>query len=245
MTIFLWILASGIAMSAIALIGSVTLLLEERTLKRLLLPLVALAAGSMLGGAVFHMIPASLAAMGSSRQVWLALMLGFALFMALEQFMHWHHCHRASSVCRSPITYLILIGDGLHNLIGGLAIAGVFLVDVRLGITAWLAAAAHEVPQELGDFGVLVHGGWPKRRALALNFLSGLTFLLGGLVTYTLSFRYDLSFLIPLAAGNFLYIAAADLVPEVNRHPSLKANAIHMACFLIGAGLMYAASVLE
>jgi zinc and cadmium transporter len=111
-------------------------------------------------------------------------------------------------------------------------------------MTAWLAAAAHEVPQELGDFGVLVHGGWSKARALTFNLLSGLTFLAGGLLTYALSFAVDVAYLIPFAAGNFLYIAAADLVPEVNRHPSLAANVLHMLSFLVGAGLMYAAAAL-
>ncbi|HEY7671684.1 MAG TPA: ZIP family metal transporter [Gammaproteobacteria bacterium] len=244
MTTFLWILGSGIVMSLIALVGSVTLLLRERTLQRLLLPLVALAAGSLIGGAVFHMIPAALAAIEPDARAWLLLVLGFVLFMGLEQFLHWHHCHRAEADCRKPLTYLILLGDGLHNFIGGLAIASTFLIDVRLGITAWLAAAAHEVPQELGDFGVLVHGGWSKGRALAFNLLSALTFLVGGLVTYALSFAVDVSYLIPFAAGNFLYIAAADLVPEVNRHPSPAANVLHMASFLIGAGLMYAAASL-
>ena len=156
MTTLLWILGSGVLMSLIALIGSVTLLLSERTLERLVLPLVALAAGSLIGGALFHMIPASLATIEPQTNVWLMLLLGFTLFMALEQLLHWHHCQRADAACRKPLTYLILLGDGLHNFIGGLAIASTFLIDIRLGITAWLAAAAHEVPQELGDFGVTV-----------------------------------------------------------------------------------------
>jgi zinc and cadmium transporter len=243
-TTFLWIFGSGVLMSLIALIGSVTLLLREQVLEKVLLPLVALAAGSLIGGAVFHMIPAALTAIEPDARAWLLLVLGFTLFMGLEQFLHWHHCHRASADCRKPLTYLILLGDGLHNFIGGLAIASTFLIDIRLGIAAWLAAAAHEIPQELGDFGVLVHGGWSKARALAFNLLSALTFLAGGMVTYALSFTVDVSYLIPLAAGNFLYIAAADLVPEVNRHPSRLANVLHMASFVIGAGLMYAAAVL-
>ena len=242
MTTFLWILGSGILMSLIALVGSVTLLLSERALKKLLLPLVALAAGSLIGGAAFHMLPASFAAIAKDLNVWLTFVLGFALFMGIEQVFHWHHCHRAQADCRKPLTYLILIGDGLHNLIGGLAISSTFLIDIRLGITAWLAAAAHEIPQELGDFGVLVHGGWSKARALLFNVLSALTFLVGGLLTYGLSFAVDVSYLIPFAAGNFVYIAAADLVPEVNKHPSLVANVVHLLMFLLGAGLMYVAA---
>jgi len=133
---------------------------------------------------------------------------------------------------------LILIGDGLHNFIGGLAIAGVFLIDIRLGIMSWLAAAAHEIPQELCDFGVLIHGGWSKRNALIFNVLSALTFLIGGLLTYTLSFEFDLSFLVPFAAGNFIYIGASDLVPEIKKHEDWKMNLVHLMTFVAGIVLM-------
>ena len=239
MTAFQWILTSGLAMSAIALVGSITLVLSESTLQRIILPLVALAAGSLIGGAFFHMIPAGLAEYGDDPSFFLWLVAGFSTFFGLEQVLHWHHCHRASASCKQPLTYLVLIGDGLHNFIGGLAIAGTFLIDIRLGITAWLAAAAHEIPQELGDFGVLIHGGWSKRKALLLNVLSALSFLLGGLLAYAVSFDIDVSFLIPFAAGNFLYIGASDLVPEVNRHDDFKANLVHFITFLFGVLSMW------
>ena len=230
-------------MSAIAMVGSITLVLKPETLERLLLPLVALAAGSLIGGAFFHMIPAAIDANANVLDIGVAVVTGFTVFFALEQVLHWHHCHRAQSDCKQPLTYLILIGDALHNFLGGLAIAGTFLIDVRLGITSWLAAAAHEVPQELGDFGVLVHGGWSKRRALFFNVLSGLTFLLGGLLAYGLSFQMDVSWLIPFAAGNFLYIGASDLVPEVNKHDNYKANTVHLIAFILGVALLYFAKV--
>jgi zinc and cadmium transporter len=230
-------------MSAIALVGSVTLLLSERTLQRILLPLVAFAAGSLLGGAFFHMLPVGLEAGMSDVAVYGLLLAGFAVFFGLEQFLHRHHCQRADSTCKKPLTYLILIGDGLHNLLGGLAVAGTFLIDIRLGIVAWLAAAAHEVPQELGDFGVLVHGGWEKRRALLYNMLSALTFLAGGLIAYAASFRLDVAFLVPFAAGNFIYIAAADLIPEVKAHADAKSNVVHFAAFAAGVALMLAVKV--
>jgi zinc and cadmium transporter len=233
-----WIVGSGLLMSAIALVGSVTLLLSEQMRQRILLPLVAFAAGSLLGGAFFHMLPASLAAGMSEVTVYTLTLCGFAVFFALEQFLHWHHCHRAETECKKPLTYLILIGDGLHNFLGGLAVAGTFLIDVRLGIVTWLAAAAHEIPQELGDFGVLVHGGWERRQALFYNVLSALTFLVGGLIAYVASFRLDVSFLVPFAAGNFIYIGAADLIPEVKAHDDLRANIVHFAAFVVGVGLL-------
>ena len=243
MTTLGWIVSSSLLMSAIALVGSVTLMLKPATLQRILLPLVAFAAGSLIGGAFFHMIPVGLAQYGNRDSFYVWILAGFTVFFALEQLLHWHHCHRAESTCKQPLTYLILIGDGLHNFIGGLAIAGTFIADIRLGVMAWLAAAAHEIPQELGDFGVLVHGGWDKRQALLFNVLSALTFLAGGLVTYAFSFNMDISFLIPFAAGNFIYIGAADLVPEVSKHKDLRANLKNFFAFVIGLSLMYVIKV--
>jgi zinc and cadmium transporter len=235
-----WIVVSGIAMSAIALVGSITLLLRPETLRRLLRPLVAFAAGTLLGGALLHMLPAAIEESGPRSSVFLWVLSGFMVFFALEQFLHWHHCHRETVDCtRQPLTYLVLIGDGLHNFLGGLAVAGAFIADVRLGIGAWLAAAAHEVPQELGDFGVLVHGGWEKRRALLLNVVSAVTYLVGGVVAYGASLGIDVGFLLPFAAGNFLYIAASDLVPEVKQDASLGVNLIHFASLAGGIALLY------
>jgi zinc and cadmium transporter len=218
MTTLLWIVLGGLLMSAIALIGSITLVLRQAALDRLLLPLVALAGGTLLGGAFFHLIPAGLTMLSPlDAAVW--IVAGFMTFFGLEQFLHWHHSHRALVDRRKPMTYLILLGDGIHNFLGGLAIASAFVADPRVGITAWLAAAAHEVPQELGDFGVLVHGGWPGRRALAWNFVSGLMFLVGALIAYALSRHVDTTPLLLFGAGNFIYIGASDLVPEIKSHP--------------------------
>ncbi len=244
MSTLAWIISSSLLMSVIALVGSVTLLLEKSTLDRIILPLVSLAAGSLIGGAFFHMIPAGIDEMGNTTLFYCWILAGFTVFMALEQFLHWHHCHRANTDCKKPLTYLILIGDGLHNFIGGLAIAGTFLIDIRLGIMAWLAAAAHEIPQELGDFAVLIHGGWSKGKALLFNVLSALTFLLGGLVAYVVSFNINIAFLIPFAAGNFLYIGASDLVPEVSKHGNLRTNAINLVAFVFGVGLMLIIKIL-
>ena len=230
----LWIIGSSILMCLLALVGVFTLSLSEKNLHRLLLPLVALSAGSLLGGAFFHMIPESVEKTGTDITVYIYVVAGFAFFLLLEQLLHWHHCHREETHCKKPQTYLILIGDGIHNFIGGIAVAGTFLIDIRLGISTWLAAAAHEIPQELGDFGVLVHGGWSKKKALLLNFLSASTFLLGGLFTYAFSFSDWIYFLIPFAAGNFIYIGASDLIPEVNKHESFFRNVLHFCCFSIG-----------
>jgi zinc and cadmium transporter len=239
MSTFGWIFVSGVAMSALALVGSVTALLRPETLRRILLPLVAFAAGTLLGGALLHMMPAAVSISGPRLSVFAWVLVGFAAFFALEQFLHWHHSHREVPAVQGPVTYLILIGDALHNFLGGLAVGGAFIADAGLGLSAWLAAAAHEVPQELGDFGVLVHGGWGRTRALLFNFLSGLTFLLGGIVSYIASFSIDVTFLLPLAAGNFIYIAASDLIPEVKTDHGTRDNLIHFVAFSSGIALLY------
>ena len=242
MTTLTWITVGGLLMSAIALVGSITLVLPEAILRKLLLPLVALAAGTLLGGAFFHLIPAAIANLGNQPAVYLWVVAGFTLFLALEQFLHWHHCHRAPSEHR-PLTYLILIADGVHNFLGGLAVAAAFLIDIKIGISAWLAAAAHEIPQELGDFGILIHGGWKKQRALLYNFLSALIFLIGGLVTYTVSANIDVTYLLPFAAGNFIYIAAADLIPEIKHEDNPIRNIYHFVAFSAGLLLLWLATL--
>lgn len=246
MSVFLWILLSTLAMSLIAWIGLITLYLNDKLLNKILLPLVALSAGALLGGAFLHMIPEALEVFPDPTILFLWVLAGFTLFFLLEQFIHWHHCHRAGCEhTKKPVTYLILVADGLHNFIGGLAIAGAFLVDIRLGLITWLAAAAHEIPQELGDFGILIHGGWHKRKALIFNFLSALTVVLGGLVAYFASQYINVAFLLPFAAGNFIYIAASDLMPEIKMNERMRTNIVLFFAFLLGIGFIYLIKFIE
>lgn len=243
MSTLAWILVTGFAMAAIAMVGSLTLVLRSATLERLVLPLVAFSAGSLLGGALFHLLPAAVERMGAELVAFGWVAAGFLTLFVLEQYLHWHHRHgdhRGEHPHRRPLVVLILTADGLHNLLGGLAVGGAFLVDVRLGLTTWVAALAHEVPQELGDFGVLVHGGMGPRRALAWNLASGLTFPLGGILAYLAARTIDTTFLVPFAAGNFVYIAAADLVPEIHRAGGPGERVVHFAALAGGLGLLAA-----
>jgi zinc and cadmium transporter len=140
---------------------------------------------------------------------------------------------------------MMVLGDSIHNFLGGVAVAAALIVDIRLGITTWLVAAAHEVPEELGKYGVLIHGGWKHSQALAASFLASLTFLVGGILAYAASFQFDTGFLVPFAAGNFLYIAASDLVPEVNRHHHPGVNLLHFASFSAGIALLFAIRIIS
>ncbi len=234
MSILLWIILSALAMSIIAWIGLIALALKEETLKKILLILVAFSAGSLIGGAFLHLIPETIIKVGPQLSMFLWLLFGFSIFFLMERFLQWHHCHKAPSEHKKPVTYMILLADGLHNFIGGLAIASSFLVSVEVGIITWIACAAHEIPQELGDFGILIHGGWKKQKALLFNFISALTIILGGLLAYFASTSVDTTFLLPFAAGNFIYIAASDLIPEIKQGESLKMGLIHFLAFSVG-----------
>jgi zinc and cadmium transporter len=235
-----WIVGSGLLMSLVSLVGGTTLFLGERAARALARPLVAFAAGSLLGGAFLHMLPAAAADRSAGVAPYLWTTAGFVLFLGIEQFLHWHHCHGESSECGQAVAVLILVGDALHNFLGGLAVAAAFLLDVRVGISTWLAAAAHEIPQEFGDFAVLLHAGWSPRKALVWNLVSSLTFVLGGVLAWGLSPQMDTSWLLAFAAGNFIYIGASDLVPEVNRHRRARDGMLHFAAFVAGAGLLAA-----
>ncbi|MCB0954471.1 MAG: ZIP family metal transporter, partial [Microthrixaceae bacterium] len=141
-----------------------------------------------------------------------------------------------------PLGYLILLADGLHNFIGGLAVGGAFIVDIRVGVVTWVVAALHEIPQELGDFGVLVHSGWRPRSALAWNLASALTFLVGGLTAYAVSSSVDVAYLLPFAAGNFIYIAAADLLPEITSQARTRDKIETTAALLSGLAILLLAT---
>ncbi len=232
-SVLTWIILTGLAMSALALVGSAALLMPDRLFTRVITPLVALAAGALLGGALFHMLPESITVIGNHLWVYVWVAAGVVFFHVLEQFLHWHHCHRPVGAHR-PMGYLILAADGLHNLIGGLAVGSAFVVDIRLGIVTWLVAAAHEIPQELGDFGILVHSGWAPAHALVYNLLSALTFPVGGLIAYQLSGHLDAVVLVPFAAGTFIYIALADLLPETTVEPDTRRKVIHTLSFTVG-----------
>jgi len=226
-----WIVAASVAMSSIAWIGLALVSLGGH-LGPLLLPLVAFAAGSLLGGAFLHLLPEASADAGGSADVFLPTLVGFGLFLLMELFLDWHRSHADTASAKAPVSYLILIADGLHNFVGGLAIAASFLVSVQVGIVTWLAAAAHEVPQELGDFAILVRGGWSRSQALLANFLSASTVLPGALLL-------DVAPLLAFAAGNFIYVAASDLIPEVKHEEHLHRALLYFAAFAAGVAVIY------
>lgn len=239
MTTLLLIIIATFIISALSLIGAITFFVKENLLKKITFFLVSFSAGALMGGALLHLIPQALEKKDNTINIMLWVIAGFTLFFILEQFIHWHHCHRMPSEHKKPVTYLILISDGVHNFIDGLAVGAAFLINPGLGVITTLAVAAHEIPQELGDFGILIHGGWKKSKALLFNFLSGLTMVVGGVIAWMIGSELEIVYLLPFAAGNFIYIAASDLIPEIRHCEQVKRNALHFLFFFVGLGLMY------
>lgn len=235
-----WIIAATIVVSSISFIGAVTLILSERRVKKILLVLVGFAAGTLIGGAFLHLLPESIEKSEEISNIFLSVIIGFVVFFLLEKLL-WRHCHEKTCPIHT-FAYLNLFGDGVHNFIDGLVMAASFVVSIPLGMTTTLAIAAHEIPQELGDFGVLVYGGLKPRKALMLNFITALTAVVGGITGYYL-YPYigsGMIFLLSFAAGGFLYIAASDLVPELHKETNTIRTVISFGSFLVGIILMWA-----
>lgn len=243
MTVLLWILLATIVDGFIAFAGALTFWVAEVNLRKIVKALVAFSAGALLSGAFFHLLAESIEELSVELSFYLVF-VGFILFFLIEKFLYWHHCHEGKCEVH-PVSYLILFGDAVHNFIDGLIIAASFLVDFGFGVITTLLILGHEFPQELGDFGVMVYGGMKKRKALFYNFLAQLTAVIGGLVGYFLSISVgSVSFLLPFAAGGFIYISASDLIPELHKEKSIAKSMLSFLFFLFGIGFMIALKLL-
>jgi zinc and cadmium transporter len=232
------ILTSVIAVSLVSFIGVVFLALNKKMLKSVVLLLLAFSSGSLLGGAFIHLLPESLSLFGESAFVY--VLLGILLFFALEKFLYWRHCHEGECDVHAFV-YLNLIGDGMHNFIDGMIIAASFIASIPLGISATLAIVLHEIPQEIGDFGILVYGGMERGRALMYNFFSAVTAVFGALFTYFIATSVNLTtYLLPFAAGGFIYIASTDLIPELHKKRDIKSSLMQLVLIVLGVVLMIA-----
>lgn len=238
--VLLSIIIATVFISLFSLIGIVSIFFSQKRREEILLALVNFATGALIGGAFFHLLPESFELSSYTPYY---LVAGVFLFLVLEKFLYWRHCHKGEKceIHNRYFSYLNLIGDGFHNLIDGIVVAGAFLTDSRLGIVTALAVAIHEIPQELGDFGILLYGGFSIKKALYFNLLSGLTAVLGGIATYFLGSGVETvkPVFLSLAAGGFLYIALVDLLPEMRQRNSLRESATQILLLLLGLGLMW------
>jgi zinc and cadmium transporter len=236
-----WIILMTFINGLLALAGVFTFFISKKQLNKTIMFLVALSVGALLGGAIFHLIPEAIRDL-STTTTFLIGFLGIIVFYSLEKFLHWHHCHKNGKCDEHPYTHLILYGDGIHNFIDGLIIASAFIINIPLGILTSVLIMAHELPQEIGNFGVLIYGGFSKAKALTYNFIVQLTAILGGILGYFfLEASKYAAYLLPFAAGGFLYIAIGDLIPEIFKEKNIKKIITNIIAIILGLALLYSA----
>lgn len=233
MSVLLYVLIFTIIGSILSLIGGVILLAKEKMVLKYAHFLIPFAAGTLLGTVFFDLLPESLEeAAGINIFFW--SLVGIVFFFLFERFIHWfHHLNHVEKEV-GPVVPLIIFGDGVHNFIDGVAIAAAFLVDIKLGVITALAVGAHEVPQEIGDFAILLHQGLKKGKVLLLNLLSAIAALIGALLTVFLADIVEgmLPIFLSLTAGFFIYIATADLIPDIHLK-NRRGFALIESCLLI------------
>lgn len=246
-TIYLYIFLASFITSLLSFAGVLFLSFSIERLKKILMFLVSLSAGTLLGDAFLHLLPEAVENMENNMSVWFGVLAGIIIFFSLEKIIHWRHCHEPDCHNHSrTLGIMNLVGDGLHNLIDGMIIAGSFLVDVRLGVITTIAVISHEIPQEIGDFGVLVHSGFKAKKALFFNFISGLFSVLGAIIAIFVGMYSEnfINFIIPITAGGFIYIASSDLIPELKKDTKLSKTFKQLLGIFIGLGLMMFLKVL-
>jgi zinc and cadmium transporter len=239
------ILASTLLVSTISIIGILFLVLRKKLLDKILLMLVSFASGSLLGGAFLHLIPEALSPYDEAlpsydESVFIVILVGILVFFLLEKSL-WQHCHKKECPIH-PFAYLNLFGDGVHNFIDGVIIAASFLVSIPLGTAATMAVISHEIPQEIGDFGILVYGGLSRNKALFYNFLTAITAIVGATFTYVFSefeFIPNMAYLLAFAAGSFIYIATTDLIPELRKERNPAVSFAQFILLLLGIMFMW------
>ncbi len=250
---------SVLIVSFISLVGLVTLSRDPVVLRRRLPILVSLAAGFLIGGATLHLLPEAIEELGTGLDLPLLFLAGFLSFFLLERYLWFHHHgvvsplenpdadphrpgHGLADECAQPhpVVIMNLVGDAAHNLIDGMVIGAAYLIDPATGLATTVAIALHEIPQEIGDFAVLVHGGLTVRRALVLNLASALVAVVGVAVALTVGQRVEgfSAALLPVTAGSFIYIAAVDLIPEIHRHRDRSRAAAQAIALFSGVGMM-------
>ncbi len=227
--------------SAISLIGAVTLFIRNTKINSVLIYFVSFAAGAMFGDVFLHLIPELIEEGTYTVQTSLFVLSGIVISFILEKIIHWHHCHLPLGKQHvHSYAYMNIFGDMLHNFIDGLIIGAAFLAGLPVGIATTIAVILHEIPQEISDIAIMLHGGMKKTRALLINFLTALTAIAGLLIAFALNSAVENmnAALLAFAAGSFIYIAGSDLIPELHKEVSPRKNFIQLLLFVCGIGAM-------
>ena len=244
----LYTLGAVVLVSLLSLVGACVFLCWNKGVKKGLLYFVSFSAGALLGDVFIHIIPEIAEDENFLEQGLLILLAGIVLSFVIEKVIHWQHCHDLD--CEDhiqPVGKMNLIGDALHNFIDGMLIAGSFLVSIPLGIATTVAVALHEIPQEIGDFAILLYSGFSKKKAMLFNILSALAAVLGALIILVTSKEMPqlTSYVLAFTAGNFVYIASTDLIPELHKESRLPQASLQLLCLVGGIVVMYGLTLFE
>ena len=246
--ITVYTLISVLIISLISFVGALTLVLKRELLNKSIFILVSLAVGALLGDVFVHIIPEAYEAMGDPTSISFLLIGGILIFFILEKVLHWHHhTLEHAEEHAHPIGKMVLYGDGVHNFIDGLMVAASYMISVEVGVATTIAVILHEIPQEIGNFGVLIHAGYKTGKALWYNFLSALTAIAGALVALvfgSITEEFAL-WLLPITAGGFIYIALSDLIPELHKDRRIEQGIIQVVAIIVGVASMAALLALE
>jgi len=247
--VWFYTILSVFIVSIISFVGVLTLSIKTEKLKKFLIFLVSFSAGALLGDAFIHLLPEVIEESGFTLLVSGFVLSGIFFSLFIEKIIHWNHCHMPITKGHvHTFSIMNLVGDGVHNFIDGLIIGASYLVSIPVGIATTIAVVLHEIPQEIGDFGVLLHGGFTKKKALFSNFLTAVTAIIGAIVALLLSSSVEnlVLFLVPFAAGNFIYIACTDLIPELHKDSvKISHSLLQVVFFLLGIAVMFSLILLE
>jgi zinc and cadmium transporter len=263
MSLLTWIIIFSLLGGVLSVLVAASFLLLPAHVRKTLVPhLVSFAIGSLLGAAFLGLLPHALTGPGVEdfHKIFLAVLLGLLSFFLLEKMVLWRHCHSAHCEAHTPDVHghdhddhdhdrqnkdaagwMILVGDGIHNMVDGVLIAAAFMTDIHLGVVTSIAIAAHEIPQEVGDFVVLLHSGFSRKKALLFNVLSSLTTIIGALLAYwwLSDIQQILPYVLAVAASSFIYIAVADLIPGLHKRAEASATVQQIVLIGAGVGLIY------
>ncbi|MEK7567907.1 MAG: ZIP family metal transporter [Patescibacteria group bacterium] len=244
-------LGAVVLVSAVSLLGVMVLFVRENILHKAVFFMVSISAGALFADAFFHLIPESFSALPTQSLTPTLVLLGIIVFFSLEKFLHWHHHHTESEeeekkdVKIHPVGPMVIVSDVVHNFIDGVIIAASFMASFPLGIATTIAVMLHEIPHEIGNVALLIHAGFTKKRAVVLNCLSAIASILGALLLIVIGKNIEVIsyYLLPFAAGGFIYIAGSDLVPELHKDVGLKKALLQLLGIMIGilliAGLLF------
>lgn len=247
-TTYIYAFISVVIVSLVSFVGVFSLSIRDDLVKKYIGLFISLAVGALLGDSFIHLIPETFEKSSYPTLAGILIITGILIFFIMEKFLHWHHHGEDKDEPDiHPVGKLLLFTDGFHNFIDGIIIGVSFLVSTPVGIATTLAVILHEIPQEIGDFAVLLHSGYEKKRALWLNFLSALTAVAGTIIALifgNIAEAFTI-WILPIAAGGFIYIAMADLIPELHKTKEAKYSILQILSVLVGIALMLALLLLE